>query len=114
MPERSLRSDQEAQQRSPHGDQEVEPAELIAGAVLAVPGVAGLHGGMFGEVATYLPGRRVLGVALGDDSCAIHISVRYPAHVIETAERVRAALAPMLDVPVDVTVEDVLTERTAP
>jgi NADPH-dependent curcumin reductase CurA len=97
-----------------HGDPETEPAELIANAVLAVPGVAGLHGGMFGEVATYLPGRRVLGVALGDDSCAIHISVRYPAHVIETAERVRAALVPMLDVPVDVTVEDVLTERTAP
>jgi hypothetical protein len=111
-PERSPRSDPGAQERS--SDPEVEPAELIADAVLAVPGVAGLHGGMFGEVATYLPGRRVLGVALGDDSCAIHISVRYPAHVIETAERVRAALVPMLDVPVDVTVEDVLTERTAP
>jgi NADPH-dependent curcumin reductase CurA len=97
-----------------HGDPETEPAELIANAVLAVPGVAGLHGGMFGEVATYLPGRRVLGVALGDDSCAIHISVRYPAHVIETAERVRAALVPLLDAPVDVTVEDVFTERTAP
>ncbi|MFD4264555.1 hypothetical protein [Rhodococcus sp. NPDC058481] len=87
---------------------------MIADAVLAVPGVAGLHGGMFGEVATYLPGRRVLGVALGDDSCAVHISVRYPANVVETAERVRASLAPLVAGPVDVTVEDVLTERITP
>ncbi|MFD4183444.1 hypothetical protein ACFWPB_20405, partial [Rhodococcus sp. NPDC058514] len=66
-PERSLRSDPAAPERSPRSDpaaQETEPADLIADAVLAVPGVAGLHGGMFGEVATYLPGRRVLGVAL--------------------------------------------------
>ncbi|MBO0898377.1 hypothetical protein J1G42_00150 [Cellulomonas sp. zg-ZUI222] len=39
-----------------------DPAERAAAAALAVPGVAGLYGGAFGEIATHLPGRRVAGV----------------------------------------------------
>ena len=46
---------------------ETELADSIAAAVLAVPGVAALHPGMFGEVGTYLPGRRVTGVRITDD-----------------------------------------------
>ncbi len=30
-------------------------AQQVADAVTAVDGVTGLHGGMFGEIATYLP-----------------------------------------------------------
>ena len=38
-------------------------SETVAAAVLAVPGVAGLHGGAFGDVATYLPGARIAGAS---------------------------------------------------
>ena len=43
-----------------------EPADVVAAAVRSVPGVAGLHAGMFGEVGTYLPGRRVAGIRIVD------------------------------------------------
>ncbi|TQF68737.1 Asp23/Gls24 family envelope stress response protein [Rhodococcus spelaei] len=95
-------------------DPPVEPAERIAALALAVPGVADLHGGMFGEVATYLPGRRLLGVALTEQACAVHIAVTYPGNVVEVAEAVRRAVTPVVTVPVNVTVEDVQLERTAP
>lgn len=42
-------------------------AERIAAAVTAHPAVAGLHGGIFGVVATYLPGRRLTGVRVDED-----------------------------------------------
>ncbi|MFC9787184.1 hypothetical protein [Rhodococcus sp. NPDC127528] len=93
--------------------QDTEAADRIAALVLAVPGVADLHGGMFGEVATYLPGRRLLGVALTEESCAVHITVTYPANVVDVAEAVRRAVTPAVAVPVNVTVEDVQLERTA-
>lgn len=36
-------------------------ADSVAAAALSVPGVSRLHGGSFGEVATYLAGRQVEG-----------------------------------------------------
>lgn len=84
-----------------------EPAETVAARVLTVPGVAALHGGMFGEVATYLPGRRLLGVSLTGSGCAVHIVVAYPHNVVDVAERVHRAVTPLVDGPVTVTVEDV-------
>lgn len=39
-----------------------ETAEAARTAALAVPGVAGLHGGRFGEVAILLPGERIEGL----------------------------------------------------
>lgn len=89
-----------------------ELADRVAAAVLSVPGVAGLHGGAFGEVATYLPGRRVAGVRLGDELAAVHVSVVYGVPVSETAEAVRAAVAPLLTTPVDVSVEDIVPAVT--
>ncbi|MEV0948144.1 hypothetical protein [Rhodococcus sp. NPDC049939] len=85
-------------------------SERIAAAVLATHGVAAMHGGTFGDIATYLPGRRVTGVVIGPTSCAVHLAARYPANVVDTAERVRAAVEPLVTVPVDVTIEDLLTE----
>ncbi|NED70757.1 hypothetical protein G3I15_58540, partial [Streptomyces sp. SID10244] len=41
-------------------------AREVADAVTAVPGVTGLYGGVFGEIATYLPGGRVSGVVVDD------------------------------------------------
>lgn len=71
-------------------------ADRIAAAVLACPAVAALHGGRFGEIATYLPGRRVAGVRVTDRSVEVHVVGRYPAPVAEIADQVRAALRPLV------------------
>jgi len=88
-------------------------ADQVAAAVLAVRGVTGLHGGMFGETATYLPGRRVPGVRLTEDVTDIHLSLAYGAPVFATAQQVRTAVAALVPGPVNVTVEDVIP-RTDP
>lgn len=86
-----------------------ERADAVAAVVRGVPGVADLHPGMFGEVGTYLPGRRVPGIRFGDDSIAVHITVTEDAPVRETAAAVRAAVArDWPGVAVNVTVEDVV------
>ncbi|MDJ0392237.1 hypothetical protein QMK17_02685 [Rhodococcus sp. G-MC3] len=83
-------------------------ADTIAAAALSVAGVAALHGGEFGEIATYLPGRKVLGVRVDAVHCDIHISAEYPSDVNGVARGVRAAVQPLVSVPVSVTVEDVI------
>lgn len=83
-------------------------ADAIAEIVRAVPGVAGLHPGMFGEVATYLPGRRVTGVRVLDDRVDVHVTIAPTVSARTTAAAVRAAVAlAFAGRPVDVTVEDV-------
>jgi uncharacterized alkaline shock family protein YloU len=90
-----------------------EFADQVAAAVLTVRGVSGLHGGMFGETATYLPGRRVPGVRLTEDVTDIHLSLAYGSPIAATAQQVRDALTALVTGPVDVTVEDVVP-RTDP
>ena len=88
---------------------EADPADLIAAAVTAVPGVAGLHGGMFGEVATYLPGHRVTGIRTNADGVTeVHVTLTFGAAVRDTAARVRDAAAGVAGGVVDVTVEDIV------
>ena len=87
-----------------------EPADAVAAITRAVPGVADLHPGMFGEVGTYLPGRRVSGVRIGDDAIDVHITVWEGVAVRDTAAAVRAAVAAAHPgTAVNVTVEDVTT-----
>jgi len=82
--------------------------ELIALTVQACPLVAGLHGGAFGEVATYLPGRRVVGVRVGDARVEIHVVGRYPASMAQIAGQIRNAIVGLSGAAVvDVTIEDV-------
>jgi len=54
-----------------------ELADRVAAVVLAVDGVIALHGGVFGETATYLPGRRVPGVRLSQESTDLHLTLAY-------------------------------------
>ncbi|WP_018180709.1 hypothetical protein [Jongsikchunia kroppenstedtii] len=101
-------------------------AERIAAAVAAVPGVAGLHGGQFGEIGTYLPGRRVAGVRLTADRCEVHISVQMhtdpdidgPASagesVLDMADRIRRTASAIVDLPVDVVIEDLTIQEDPP
>jgi len=74
--------------------------------------VADLHIGAFGEVATYLPGRRVEGVQIRTDHCSVHIVLYWGSPVLETADRVRSAVSPLVGTRVDVTVEDVVPAAT--
>lgn len=87
--------------------EEPEPADLVAAAARSIPGVTDLHAGAFGEVATYLPGRRVVGVRLGDDLTEVHVVVAMGSPVLITSEAVRQAVSPLVTTPVDVYVEDV-------
>ncbi|MDT8910024.1 hypothetical protein [Amycolatopsis sp. PS_44_ISF1] len=80
-------------------------AERLAAIVLTLPGVAGLHGGRFGEISTYLPGRRVRGVRIRDDVVTIGVVARDTAALPRLGDEVRTALGP-LGRPVDVWVGD--------
>lgn len=85
-----------------------EDADRIAAVVTAVEGVAGLHAGMFGEVATYLPGHRVSGVRIGQDRVDVHVSLNLTAPIRDTATAIQRAVAAITALPVDVTVEDLV------
>jgi uncharacterized alkaline shock family protein YloU len=85
----------------------------LAAAVLAVPGVAALHAGTFGEVASYLPGRRVVGVRCNDGQVEVHIVVLWGVPVAATADAVRSAVAALGARTVDVTVQDVVDPAAA-
>ncbi|GAA2735887.1 hypothetical protein GCM10009867_19250 [Pedococcus aerophilus] len=89
-------------------DDDRDPVDAIAAAVLAVPGVADLHAGMFGEAATYLPGRRVAGIRVQPDITEVHLTIAFGSPVRETADEVRTAVAALVTTPVHVTVEDVV------
>ena len=82
-------------------------ADVIAQTVLATPGVQALHAGAFGEVATYLPGRRVAGVRTTNGGYDVHVVTTWGSSVMATAEAVRQAVQRVAPGRVDVTVEDV-------
>lgn len=88
-----------------------EVADAVAAAVRAVPGVADLHTGTFGEVATYLPGRRVNGVRLRPEVTEVHVVLTWGVPVLAAADAVRGAVSPLVATRVDVTVEDVVDPR---
>ncbi|WP_431875886.1 hypothetical protein [Amycolatopsis sacchari] len=68
-------------------------AETVATAVQARPHIAGLHGGRFGEIATYLPGRRIRGVRIRPGEITVGVVGRYPATVAEISDDVRTVVA---------------------
>lgn len=67
-------------------------SERVADALLAHPDVVRLSAGRFGSIATYLPGRRLVGVALGegDEPARISVVLRLGAPVPATADALRA------------------------
>ena len=82
-------------------------ADDIAARVLAVPGVVRLHAGRFGEVATYLPGRRVTGIKIADGGVEVHVVIAADTPIRPTAQLIHAAVATLVAAPVHVYVEDV-------
>ena len=70
--------------------------DAVAAAVRACPDVAGLTAGGMGGRATYLPGRRVEGVAVDGDAVVVQVRSRWGVPAGELADRVRAVVAPLV------------------
>ena len=70
-------------------------SQRVADAVLSHPDVVRLSGGTFGSITTYLPGRRLVGVALGegDEPTRIGVVLRLGARVHATADALRLLVA---------------------
>lgn len=85
-------------------------AERVAATVTAHPAIARLDGGVFGSVATYLPGRRLVGVRIGRGAepvelgVVVRLSSRIPDVVAELRRDVSALCG---GAAVDITVADV-------
>jgi hypothetical protein len=86
---------------------EADLVDEVASTVLRIAGIAGLHGGEFGEIATYLPGRRVAGIRLGPSGCEIHVTALYPADLPALGEAVRRYVEPVVGGPVSVVFQDI-------
>jgi hypothetical protein len=67
--------------------------DAVAAAVRGCPAVDDLDGGRLGEVATYLPGRRVAGIRISDDRIEVHVRGVWDQPVSRIAEQVRGVLA---------------------
>jgi len=82
--------------------------EGVAAAALGCPLIAELTGGGYGEIATYRPGRRIVGVREIDGVVEVHVVAKWGTPLPEVAEIVRAAVAPSAgDLPVSVFVDDI-------
>ena len=87
-------------------------ADRIARVVLSHPSVVRLDGGSFGEVATYLPGRRVVGIRLGEPDEPVEVSVvlRLDQPLPAVVDDLRSGVAALAGgSAVNITVADVLT-----
>ncbi|HZG91617.1 MAG TPA: hypothetical protein VEZ42_15500 [Pseudonocardia sp.] len=91
--------------------------EQVAAAVLAHPAVAGLHGGPYNAVATYLPGQRLVGVYLGTAGGPVELGVvlRLQQPIPEVVADLRRTVARLSGgAPVDITVADVVLDDVLP
>lgn len=66
----------------------------IAAATLACPAVVRLDGAGWGQVATYFPGRRVVGVRVDDERVLVSVVLAFGSSVSALDLQVRTALAP--------------------
>jgi hypothetical protein len=88
---------------------EAAEARTIAERVRTCSGVAGLSGGPFGTVATYLPGERLTGVSANEHAVRIAIVATLIRPLPETAEDIREAVAEVAgNRPVHVRIDDIV------
>ena len=81
--------------------------DAVAQAARGCPGVEDLHGGFPGEVATYLPGRRILGVRVDSRVVEVQVRTAWGMPVLQIAVGIQAAVAPLAGGrAVDVTIAD--------
>ena len=85
----------------------VDPDAVVA-AASSCPSVAGMSAGTVGQVATYLPGRRVPGVRISDDGIEVHVVARWGVLLPQLGEEVRGAVSPLSEGrPVSVYIDDI-------
>lgn len=70
--------------------------QAVAEAALSCPSVVSLAADGPGQLATYLPGERVVGVSLRDEVCEVGVVLRLGARPLpELADEVRRAVEPV-------------------
>jgi hypothetical protein len=80
----------------------------ISAAVLACPGVAGLGSGTIGELATYLPGRRVPGIRVSAQLVQLEICAAWGPSAQQIGRQIWEALAAVVtDRPVEIAITDI-------
>lgn len=85
-------------------------AELVAAVVTANPAVARLDGGVFGTVATHLPGRRLVGVRIGrgDEPVELGVVLHLGRPIPDVLTALRREVSALCGgAAVDITVSDV-------
>ena len=81
----------------------------IAAAAARCSLVADLSGGRFGEVASYLPGHRVVGVRIVEGQLEVHVVAAWGAPLPDVARAVREVVAPHAGgMPVAVFIDDIV------
>ena len=89
--------------------------DAVVAAVRGCAGVSGLDGGQFGEVASYLPGRKVQGVVVSGGRVRVQIRSQWAVPAPELAALIRAVLVPLTGHrPVDVVIADIDDPASAP
>jgi hypothetical protein len=82
--------------------------DAVAAAVAGCAGVAALDGGPFGEVTCYLPGRKVVGVVVGNGRVTVQVRARWGVPAPDLAALITVVLAPLTGHrPVDVVIADI-------
>ena len=82
--------------------------DAVAAVLRACAGVSALDGGRFGEVASYLPGRIVPGVAVDERRVRVQVRSEWGVPAADLAALITAALAPLAGPrPVDVAIADI-------
>lgn len=84
-----------------------EPVEAVAAAVREVPGVVALSAGPFGDVGTYLFGRKLAGVRRLQGRWEIAVVARFGTDLHVLARHIRLRVTPLVDTPVDVRIVDI-------
>ncbi|GAC1328629.1 MAG: hypothetical protein NVSMB13_15840 [Mycobacteriales bacterium] len=101
-------------EQTPAGSPAEPDPDAVAQAVRSCSTVADLSSGAVGEVATYLPGRRVAGVRIGDDGIDVHVIGRFGPTMEAIGDEVRAAVGAVSHGrPVSVYIDD-LADPTGP
>jgi hypothetical protein len=89
----------------------------VAAVVQGCAGVSALVGGRFGEVVSYLPGRKVAGVLVRDGRVRIQVRSRWGIPAADLGALIKVLVAPLTGYrPVDVLIADIdePTEPTNP
>jgi hypothetical protein len=68
----------------------------VAAAVQGCAGVSGLDSGLFGEVASYLPGRQVPGVVVRRQAVLIQVRARWGLQAGDLLDEITTAVTPIV------------------